>query len=148
MRYKCIILLLLTLLFLASGGTAWSETAVTGNSLSPGGVGQGATTASLVKVAVGLAFVVLAIFASAWFFRRFGKGAFLAHRDLRVIGGLSLGQRERVVLLQVGKEQILLGVSPGRIQPLHVLSEPISADSADGDFSNKLNVALKNWKRS
>ncbi len=97
-----------------------------------------------------LGLLVLAIFASAWLFRRFGKGSFLAHRELRIIGGLSLGQRERVVLLQVGKEQILLGVSPGRIQPLHVLSEPIATDSADDDtaFSNKFNAALKHWKQS
>jgi len=29
--------------------------------------------------------------------------------------------REKVVLLQVGKKQLLLGVTPGRIDTLHVL---------------------------
>jgi flagellar protein FliO/FliZ len=40
---------------------------------------------------------------------------------MRVVGGLSLGRRERVLLLQVGKKQLVLGVTPGRIETLHVL---------------------------
>jgi flagellar protein FliO/FliZ len=40
---------------------------------------------------------------------------------MRVVGGLSLGIREKVILLQVGKKQLVLGVTPGRIDTLHVL---------------------------
>ncbi len=36
-----------------------------------------------------------------------------------------MGSRERIVLLQVGEEQVLIGVSPGRINKLHVLNKPI-----------------------
>ena len=35
---------------------------------------------------------------------------------------------DRLVLVQVGNEQILLGLTPGRITPLHVLKEPLPAD--------------------
>jgi len=40
---------------------------------------------------------------------------------MRIVGGLSLGMREKVILLQVGKKQLILGVTPGRIDALHVL---------------------------
>ncbi len=40
---------------------------------------------------------------------------------MRIVGGLSLGMREKVILLQVGKKQLVLGVTPGRIDALHVL---------------------------
>jgi flagellar protein FliO/FliZ len=42
-----------------------------------------------------------------------------------VISTLPLGQKERAVLVRVGKQQILLGVAPGRVTTLHVLSEPV-----------------------
>jgi flagellar protein FliO/FliZ len=44
---------------------------------------------------------------------------------LGVISTLPLGQKERAVLVRVGKQQILLGVAPGRVTTLHVLSEPV-----------------------
>lgn len=40
---------------------------------------------------------------------------------MRVMGGLSLGMREKVMLLQVGKKQLILAVTPGRIETLLVL---------------------------
>jgi flagellar protein FliO/FliZ len=42
-----------------------------------------------------------------------------------VLADLPLGQKERAVLIRVGTKQILLGVAPGRVSTLHVLSEPV-----------------------
>ena len=36
-----------------------------------------------------------------------------------------MGPRERIVLLEVGETQLLIGVAPGRIQTLHVLASPV-----------------------
>ena len=82
-------------------------------------------TMSLLKVAGGLLMVIAAILASAWVYRRYGNVTPISNDALRVIGGISMGQKERVVLMQVGEEQILLGVSPGRIERLHVLENNI-----------------------
>ena len=38
---------------------------------------------------------------------------------MRVVSALSVGMREKVVLVQVGEEQLLLGVAPGRVNVLH-----------------------------
>ena len=107
-------------------------------------------TSSLLKVTGGLLLVILAIFGSAWFYRRFGSFTSINHESLKVIGGVSMGQKERVVLMQVGEEQLLLGVSPGRIQTLHVLPKPIETkqldQAQDNKFSNQLNSAIKQWK--
>lgn len=109
-------------------------------------------TSSLLKVTGGLLLVVIAILGSAWFYRRFGNVANISNDSLKVIGGLSMGQKERVVLMQVGDEQLLLGVSPGRIQTLHVLSKPIETTDVDvnekNKFSSQLNAAIKQWKSS
>ena len=107
-------------------------------------------TASILKVSAGLLLVIFAIFGSAWFFRRFGGFSPTANDSLKVIGGLTLGQKEKIVLLQVGEEQVLIGVAPGNIQKLHVLEKPIKlneeTDKETKPFSESLGDALGKWK--
>ncbi len=84
-----------------------------------------APTGSLVQVTLGLFVVLVAIVIGAWLVRRLGHFPSTPDSDLKVLGGLSMGPRERVVLIQVGKEQVLVGVAPGRVQKIHVLAEPV-----------------------
>jgi flagellar protein FliO/FliZ len=80
---------------------------------------------SLAQVTLSLLLVLAAVFAAAWVVRRlrgfgrFGGGA------LQVVAEIAVGAKERAVLIQVGKQQLLIGVAPGRVSTLHVLSEPI-----------------------
>jgi flagellar protein FliO/FliZ len=86
---------------------------------TPPGVG------SLGQVTLSLGLVLALIFATAWVARRM-RGLNRASTDaLDVISSLPLGQKERAVLVRVGKQQILLGVAPGRVTTLHVLTEPV-----------------------
>ena len=104
---------------------------------------------SLLKVTIGLLFVVVAIFGSAWFLRRFGNVSTVPSQSLRIIGGLNIGSREKVLLLQVGEQQVLIGVTSSSIQPLHVLEKPVSvtgSETVSESFSVKLNQAIKQWK--
>jgi flagellar protein FliO/FliZ len=67
-----------------------------------------------------------------------------------------MGARERLVLVQVGSTQLLLGVAPGRISLLHQLDEPVEATGSranngverllTGSFSDKLAAALSRSK--
>ena len=78
-------------------------------------------------MAVGLIVVVACIALGAWVLRRTLRGVAGSAGALRVVGGLSLGARERVLLLQVGSRQLLLGISPGCIRTLYVLEEPLES---------------------
>jgi len=108
-------------------------------------------TSSIIKVSGGLLLVIVAIFGSAWFYRRFGHFSPVANDALKVIGGLTIGQKEKIVLLQVGEEQVLVGVAPGNIQKLHVLTAPIKlkseVESVQKPFSDQLGEALGKWKK-
>ena len=44
---------------------------------------------------------------------------------MTVIAALSVGARERVVLVQLAEKQLLLGVSPGRVNLLEAYDQPI-----------------------
>jgi len=82
---------------------------------------------SLLQVLLGLVVVLALIAGAAWASRRLNRlrlGA--AGSGLRVLGGLAVGARERVVLVEVGGTQLLLGVAPGRVQALHVLATPLA----------------------
>lgn len=96
--------------------------------------------ANLLQLSLGLIVVLAAIVGSAWLLRRYGRLQSGVDGALRVIGGLSMGPRERVVLVQVGKQQLLLGVAPGRIQTLHVLDEPVveNGPQAPSAFAERL----------
>jgi len=90
--------------------------------------------------------LVLAIFAGlAWLLRRSGTLTRSEKGQLSVIAGLSIGMRERLVLVRVGDKQLLLGVTPGRIDKLLELDgdarlfvgDPIAG--AEGEtFADKL----------
>lgn len=67
----------------------------------------------------GLALILLLIFGLGWMLRRFGRLPLKSNAMISIIGGVSLGPRERAVLLQVEGTRLLIGVAPGRVQILH-----------------------------
>jgi len=120
---------------LAEGGTS---------PLAGGGAGY------LAQLVVGLIVVLAAIVALAFVMRRVTGVQSRLGSEFRVVSGISLGARERMLLVQVGDKQLLVGVAPGRVQTLHVLDEPIameaqktSAGGAESAFARRLRAALK-----
>lgn len=100
---------------------------------------------SLWQLTLGMVAVLGLIMGIAWLLKRSGRFQMAAGGGLRVLGGLSMGTRERVVLLQVGETQLLLGVSPGRVQTLHVLEKPLDSNKSGtaSGFSEQLGRFLK-----
>lgn len=95
----------------------------------------------LFKLLFGLLLVVGLIFLLAWLLRRVQALNPRGNQAIRVISTQALGARERLVLVQVGKEQVLLGLSAGRITPLHVLEEPVhlpDVEPANPEFAQRL----------
>lgn len=73
------------------------------------------------NVVIALVVVLVAFFLIVLAMRRFTGMRSGGNGTLRIVDGLMLGVRDRIVLVQVGDDQVLLGLTPGRIQPLHVL---------------------------
>jgi len=106
-----------------------------------------ASAGQVLQIITSLIFVVAIIFAGAWFFRRYGRFSGLLNEDLKVVAGLSVGQREKVIVLQTGETQLLLGVSPGRIQTLHVFDTPViktSKNAMEAQAGDSFTHCLKN----
>ncbi|UUZ53011.1 flagellar biosynthetic protein FliO [Massilia sp. H-1] len=76
---------------------------------------------NLVQTITGLLLVLGALALFAWAMKRFGPKAQAGAGGLRIVGGLNLGGRERIVLVEVGDQWIVVGASPGRVNALHTL---------------------------
>jgi flagellar protein FliO/FliZ len=105
---------------------------------------------SLWQLTLGMLLVLGLIVAIAWVLKRSARFQMAAGGGLRILGGLSMGTRERVVLLQVGETQLLVGVAPGRVQTLHILDKPLEsthgAASAVPRFADQLGRLLNKEK--
>lgn len=86
------------------------------------------TGAMLLQTLLALGVVVLAIWGVAWVMKRLHAPS--RHGPLQVVAEAPLGVRERVVLLQVGDKQVLVGVAPGRVSPIMELAEPVALQPA------------------
>ncbi|MHC8291397.1 flagellar biosynthetic protein FliO [Pseudomonas sp. XS1P51] len=128
--------IVLALPFSALAAEPVATAAAAAPAVSSGVAGQ------LTQLVFGLLLVLGLIFFLAWLLRRVqqagpaGKG-----QVIELIGSRALGPRDRLMLVQVGNEQILLGLSPGTITALHVLKEPVqvpSAEKATPEFAQRL----------
>nr|WP_232233472.1 flagellar biosynthetic protein FliO [Pseudomonas putida] len=104
---------------------------------APGGMGG-----QLAQMVFGLLVVVGAIFLLAWLLRRLQVAQPRGGQVIEIVGSRALGPRDRLLLVQVGKEQILIGHSPGSIEALHVMAEPVEvpvgARQAAPEFAQRL----------
>ena len=78
-------------------------------------------TASLLRTSFALLFVLALLMALAWGLKRYGPKNVKGNATLRVVGSLSLGGRERVVVIEVAGQWIVVGAAPGRVNALAVL---------------------------
>lgn len=108
----------------------------------------------MLKMVLGLMFVLLLIFGLAWLMRRFGALGIGGSGAMRAVAGVSVGQKERVVLVQVGERQILVGVAPGQVNMLHAIEKgeelDVSQDKpvAASQFSEKLKASMSRLDKS
>jgi flagellar protein FliO/FliZ len=98
----------------------------------------------LLQVVGSFVVVILLLIGVLVLLRRFNGVSSQMNGNMRVISTVGVGQRERVILLQVGEEQILVGVGPGNVRKLHAFDEPVvdPVTSSTPNFSDVWKVAM------
>lgn len=98
----------------------------------------------------GLLLVLAVIGGLAWLLKRFSLVQNAAGGVVKVVAATGVGQRERVVVVEVDKTWLVLGVAPGRVNKLHAMEKPQSdaGNNAPGDqtadtFAAQLNQSIK-----
>jgi len=93
-----------------------------------------------------LLIVLCLFFICVWLVRKASLFNLTSNNQMRVVGGLSIGAKERIVLVQLGDKQLVLGVCPGRVETLHILEGDdclvANKENKQEGFAKKLNDAI------
>ena len=102
---------------------------------------------SLFQVFIVLVAVLLLIAATAWVAKRFGVMHGGSSSLLQVISSVSVGTRERVVVLEVGESWLVVGVAPGSVNALMTLpkgdAKPMAAPDLNPGFAARLHQLIE-----
>ncbi|MFC0348348.1 flagellar biosynthetic protein FliO [Undibacterium danionis] len=98
------------------------------NSVSP--------TTGLLQIFLALIIVIALMLFIAWLFKRIGTINSMNKVPMKVVGGLSLGNRERIMVVEVGDQWLVLGITAQQISNLS--SMPKQALSTASTDDNKL----------
>jgi flagellar protein FliO/FliZ len=75
----------------------------------------------LMQTIFALTLVLGLLAALAWLMKRYGPQAQAGAGGLRIVGALNLGGRERIMVVEIGDQWIVVGASPGRVSALATL---------------------------
>lgn len=99
------------------------------------------STGSMLKMVLGLAFVLAVMALVAWVLKRMMPGIGKQQSAVRIVGGVSVGSRERVVVLEVAGRWLVVGVAPGQVSAIANLDIGVQDSlSADGSSSENTSV--------
>ncbi len=131
--------LLLPLFFLYSGQLLAEEVTAKIPAVDP------VSSTYLLKLILGLVFILILIFGLAWFMKKMQLTQHSQNGVIKIVSAISVGQRDRIALIQVGEEQLLLGITPGRIEKLHSLQKPVQiveSNQSVESFKDKFNQIM------
>lgn len=111
---------------------------------------QTSTAGALFQTFLALIVVLGILYAFLWLLRRYAPAQTGAQGVVKVVGGVMLGPREKVVVVEVGETWLLLGVASGQVNTLHTLPKPegytAPAVSPMPNFASKLGELLARRK--
>lgn len=88
-------------------------------------------TASIMRMTVGLAIVLLIMAAIAWGMKKTMRGKLGQQNTIRIVDGVSVGTRERVMVLEVADRWLVVGVAAGQVTQIANLPAGTSAETKD-----------------
>jgi flagellar protein FliO/FliZ len=103
------------------------------------------SSGSVLQVVLSLLLVLAAVVLVGWILKRINLPQQGAGNALRVISGVAVGQRERIVLVEVNDTWLVVGVAPGQVNALHTMPKG-SLSAAPGNPAgddSKFQVWLK-----
>lgn len=107
----------------------------------------GVSFGTMLQTFAGLALILGLFLGAAWLAKRLGVGNALTtgHGPMRVVGGLSLSPRERILLVEVGDTWLVVGVAPGQMRTLHTM--PKGSIAEPGADERRFGQWLQHFKQ-
>ncbi|MGB9988690.1 flagellar biosynthetic protein FliO [Pseudoduganella rhizocola] len=86
---------------------------------------------SLLQTVLALAVVLGLLVGLAWLLKRFGPRHITGGTTVKLVGALSVGARERILVIEVGEQWIVVGASPGRMNALSTMPRQETPEGPD-----------------
>ncbi len=86
--------------------------------------------AELIRPLGSLSLILVVLFGVAWFVKRFKSKQSQSTAIARIVGGVTLGARERVVVVEIANRWIIVGLAGGRMSALANLDAMPQEESA------------------
>jgi flagellar protein FliO/FliZ len=93
-------------------------------------IGAGPAAGSLLQTIFALCVVLGLLALLAWFMKRYGPKVQAGSAHVKLVGALNLGGRERIMVVEVGDQWIVVGASPGRVNALATMPRQAGAEAA------------------
>ena len=105
-----------------------------------------ATGGGLMQTTFALAFVIALLLGGAWVLKRFGPRSFGGgNNTVKLVGALSVGARERIIVVEVGEQWIVVGASPGRMNALATMARQEAPEVAPGSQPMAAPANFADW---
>ena len=107
----------------------------------------GISSGSYLQAALALILIIGLLMATAWLARKVSGGKGFGQGGMKVIGGVALGPREKLVLVEVGDTWLVIGLVPGQIRTLHQLPKGSKFDISQATQANP-DAPFKQWLKT
>jgi flagellar protein FliO/FliZ len=98
------------------------------------------SSGSIVQITSSLFLVLAVIVLVAWLLKRVNVTRLGPGNQLKVLGSVAIGQRERIMLVEVSDTWLVVGVGPGQIRNLHTLRKnelPVQENPAPSPLASE-----------
>lgn len=82
--------------------------------------------------------VIALILVLAWLLKKSRLVPSVMQSQLKVVSMLPLGSREKLLVVKVGEQQLLLGMTPNQISLLYQLDKPLPENGSPHAFAGQL----------
>ncbi|NOS94865.1 MAG: flagellar biosynthetic protein FliO [Methylotenera sp.] len=96
-------------------------------------------TSGILKMLFGLVVVLAVMALVTWALKRMMPGIGGQQSAVRIVGGVSVGSRERIVVLEVAGRWLVVGVAPGRVNAIANLDIGATIDTGVASTTDDFN---------
>jgi flagellar protein FliO/FliZ len=101
---------------------------------------------SIAEFGMSLIVVIAVILLVGWFYSRLKVGAGRGGDQINVVANRPLGPKERLLVIEVAGQQLLVGMTASQLQTLHVFDSPaitVEKPNQEPGFGARLRTALQ-----
>ena len=100
----------------------------------------------ILSLGLSMLIVVAAVIGLGWLYSRLRFNGGGSGGVIKIVASRALGPKERLLVVEVADQTLLVGMTATQVQTLHTFDEPVAAEQANetaGGFADRLRTALR-----